>query len=212
MTTTAEEKRAEERGESCRAKAAQISAAARHLFMGNGYRCTSMDQIAHLADVSKTTLYAYFPSKEALFLAMIEAEKLRLGLQIPEEIPEGPIDVRGLLSGIARVLTNLMTDQSLMGLFRTVLAESGQSPELGRAIWDAGPKRFSNRIAVLLERLSEAGYLKVDDPSLAASRFLALVRGDWHLHTLMDCQFVPDKALLNQHADQAVDWFLQHYR
>ncbi len=125
----------EEKGESCGAKATQIRAAASKLFMETGYRGTSMDQIAKLADVSKTTLYAYYPSKEGLFLAMVEEEKRRFGLNVPEDLPEDPVEVVTILTSIARTMTDIMTNQSMMGVFRTVLAESGHSPELGRAMW-----------------------------------------------------------------------------
>lgn len=196
----------------CGAKAAQVRTAARQLFLANGYRGTTMDQIARLADVSKTTLYAYYANKEALFLAIIEEEKRRFGLHIPEDLGDGPVDVRAMLTPIATAMTQLMTDQSLMAVFRTVLAESSHSPELGRTIWEAGPKKFASRIAGLFERLTAAGHLHVDNPALAANRFVGLVRGDWNLHTLMDSQFVPPSSDLDRHVDQAVDFFLSHYR
>lgn len=194
------------------AKAEQVRAAARKLFMANGYRCTTMDQIAQLAEVSKTTLYAYYPNKEALFLAMVDAEKRRvLCLQVPEDLDDGPVDVRAILTNIAKGMAKLLTDQSMMAVFRTVLAESGQSPELGRALWEAGPKAFRDRIAKLFERLAEAGHLKIDDATLAATRFVTLARGELHIHSLMDSQFIPDQASLDRHVDQAVDFFLGNY-
>ena len=41
-------------------------------FAAVGYDAASMDEIAELADVSKPMLYAYFGSKEGLYLAYIE--------------------------------------------------------------------------------------------------------------------------------------------
>src|SRR5271156_848973 len=37
------------------------------VFARHGYRKTSMDDVAHAADVSRQGLYLYFPSKEDLF-------------------------------------------------------------------------------------------------------------------------------------------------
>jgi AcrR family transcriptional regulator len=42
------------------------------VFARDGYHGTSMDEIARLADVSKPMLYAYFGSKEQLYVAYID--------------------------------------------------------------------------------------------------------------------------------------------
>jgi AcrR family transcriptional regulator len=57
-----------ERGE----RGEQIVEAATGLFQRYGYRRTSMELLAAEARVAKPTLYAYFPSKEALFRAVCE--------------------------------------------------------------------------------------------------------------------------------------------
>jgi TetR/AcrR family transcriptional repressor of mexJK operon len=212
MMTAAGADQGMDKGESCRAKVQQIRQAARKLFMENGYRCTSMDQIAQLADVSKTTLYAYFASKEALFIAMVQAEKARLGMFVPSEIPEGAVDARAVLLGVANGIVSLMCDQTLMGTFRSVLAESSHSPQLAEAMWEEGPSKITRQITHLMGQLAERGSLSVDDPATAARHFLALVRGDWHLHTLMDSRFVADRAELDGHIEKALDFFLAHYR
>jgi AcrR family transcriptional regulator len=45
--------------------------AAGQVFARGGYHSASMDDIAELADVSKPLLYAYFDSKEGLYIAYI---------------------------------------------------------------------------------------------------------------------------------------------
>ncbi len=44
------------------------------VFARGGYHTASMDEIAQLADVSKPMLYAYFGSKEGLYVAYIDRE------------------------------------------------------------------------------------------------------------------------------------------
>lgn len=44
---------------------------AERLFIHNGYKAISMDQIAEEAKISKMTIYSHFDSKETLFLAVI---------------------------------------------------------------------------------------------------------------------------------------------
>src|SRR5215469_1860277 len=50
---------------------ARILEAARHLFLEHGLAGTSMEEIATRARAGKPTIYARFPSKEALFTAVV---------------------------------------------------------------------------------------------------------------------------------------------
>ena len=68
------------RPRSGRPTAARVSAidraiveAARAMFLVGGFDGVAMEQVAATADISKGTLYARYPSKEALFSAVIEA-------------------------------------------------------------------------------------------------------------------------------------------
>jgi AcrR family transcriptional regulator len=47
---------------------AAIQAAALHLFERQGYQATTVDQIAEMAEVSQSTFFRYFPSKEDVVL------------------------------------------------------------------------------------------------------------------------------------------------
>ena len=46
---------------------------ARQLFLADGFDAVAMEQVAAVAKVSKGTLYARYPAKEALFTAVIRA-------------------------------------------------------------------------------------------------------------------------------------------
>src|SRR5258708_4008247 len=51
---------------------ARILAAADSLFAGRSFGEVRMEDIARGADVGKVTIYRYFPTKEALYLALLE--------------------------------------------------------------------------------------------------------------------------------------------
>lgn len=51
----------------------RIVDAARHLILRNGLKGTTMESIAREARIAKPTLYAYFPDKESVFGAIVEA-------------------------------------------------------------------------------------------------------------------------------------------
>jgi AcrR family transcriptional regulator len=52
---------------------AQLLAAAREVFVSQGYHAAAMDDIADRAGVSKPVLYQHFPSKLDLYLALLDA-------------------------------------------------------------------------------------------------------------------------------------------
>lgn len=56
----------------------QIMDVAFELFVRDGYRATSMEQIARAAGVSKPVVYACFPSKAELFGALLDREERRM--------------------------------------------------------------------------------------------------------------------------------------
>jgi len=58
------------------ARPAEIIAAARAEFVANGYSLAKVEEIARRADVSKGTVYLYFPTKEQLFEAVVRADVL----------------------------------------------------------------------------------------------------------------------------------------
>ncbi|QTQ34387.1 Transcriptional regulator, TetR family [Aromatoleum petrolei] len=55
----------------------RIAAAAGELFQIQGYAAVTMEEIACAAEVSKRTLYKYFPVKEAVLAHLLEAELAR---------------------------------------------------------------------------------------------------------------------------------------
>src|SRR4051794_3051811 len=55
------------------ARRAQLLAAARAVFVAEGYHAAGMDIIAERAGVSKPVLYQHFPSKLELYLALLES-------------------------------------------------------------------------------------------------------------------------------------------
>src|SRR4030042_113865 len=76
----------EERRE--REKAARqeaIMASARELFFAKGFSPTTMDEIANKAELSKGALYLYFPSKEDLYVTVLN-EGLKILFERIEEV------------------------------------------------------------------------------------------------------------------------------
>lgn len=71
-----------------------IVSRAREVFLQKGYSCTTMEDIASAAEISKPTLYHYFTGKENIFQQVLRLsnsefeELIHPVLQGPEEFPE----------------------------------------------------------------------------------------------------------------------------
>ena len=74
--------------------------AARHLFVENGYRGTSMEGIAGAAGVTKPVVYRCYPNKQELFRALLEREEQRLLESVTEALPTqlDPTDLEAVLT------------------------------------------------------------------------------------------------------------------
>src|SRR3954447_23139164 len=85
-------------------KRGAILEAATTLFLRNGYRGTSMDEIAALAAVSKQTVYKHFADKESLFSAIVVATVSEISDPVHDEVLklEDSGDVEADLRGLAR--------------------------------------------------------------------------------------------------------------
>jgi AcrR family transcriptional regulator len=171
-------------GDGVNPKVEQLIDAARQLFLSQPYDQVSTDAIARTAKVSKATLYAHFPSKEALFAALVSAQCGALHDEIWNST--SPDDgVETVLRKIASNFLRMFTSSDALALYRTILAEVPRFPELGRMFYEAGPKVMQLRIADYLEEATRRGEIDVPDARLAALQFLQLVSADVPLTGLL---------------------------
>jgi hypothetical protein len=91
------------------------------------------------------------------------------------------------------------------------MAASYRFPRLGHSIWGTDVKEAHAVLSDVIERAAKDGSLTVDDASLAAEQFLALVRGELHLHCLLDPSFRPSRAQIKRQLDPAIDCFMARY-
>jgi TetR/AcrR family transcriptional regulator, mexJK operon transcriptional repressor len=169
-------------------KAQLIICAAREAFLEKGYDGVSMDEVASRAGVAKQTVYARYASKDALFLAVVESLQGRMLSAISGA---GSLPIRDRLQQIARELLDLVLDPSSLSLSRIALGASYRFPTLGHSIYGARINKLHAILADILEQAAKDGCLAVNNPTVAAEQFLALVRGELHLHCLYDPSFRP---------------------
>ena len=192
-------------------KIGQILAAARHLFLEQGYGSTSMDGVAKRAGVSKATLYVHFDSKERLFAEVVADARSALHRSIAATTRDEQPDPAETLRQIGRQFLRFVTTPGVLTLFRAVIGETQRFPELGRTIFQTGSNDMLNMISGSIARAAARGALTVPDPKLAAGQFIALTKSDLHLHCLLEPSFEASEADIRRNVDAAVAVFMSHY-
>jgi TetR/AcrR family transcriptional regulator, regulator of autoinduction and epiphytic fitness len=101
----------------------RIMAVAMELFAGRGFAGTSMEQVASHCGMGKDTLYRRFPSKVALFEAVVEHAHLRAVEQLGKlQMAEG--DSLQRLKALLREMLHINMDADLIALKRITFSEA----------------------------------------------------------------------------------------
>ena len=179
------------KGERTRARLLEVAV---RRFAAEGFRRTSVAAVAEEAGVTPAAVYAYFPGKEGLFEAAVDADAAAL----ISEASAG-IDDRELVSGEPRLLPALMESLERHRLARRVLA--GQEPEvIDRLLSIPALLDLRQRLTDALVAGQEAGAVRPDiDPKDIAIGLETLT-----LALLMAWLAVPDIGDERQHGVEAV--------
>jgi TetR/AcrR family transcriptional regulator, mexJK operon transcriptional repressor len=184
------------------------------LFLRNGYRGTSMDEIAATAGVSKQTVYKHFADKESLFSEIVVSTVEEVAQPVHREMLKlrDSGDLEADLRRLARQLLRRVIQPRILQLRRLVIGEAGRFPDLGRTFNEQGPGRTIAALATVFERLADQGVLQPGDPLLAAAHFNWLVISiPLNRAMLLGDDEPPAAAELNRYADAGVRAFLAAY-
>lgn len=189
----------------------QVIAAARKLFLESGYGAVSMDAIAAEAGVSKRTVYSHFQNKETLFGAVIAEMCKAMGgpnatALAADRSPEQ------VLKAYGRQILKVVLNPDALALFRVVLSESPQFPELSQMFCSTGRDPMCEFLSDYLAGLDSAGVLAVGDARVAADQFINMVKGPFFTNLLFGVGEPPSKAEAERTLDQAVSIFLKGVR
>ncbi|MGV8997364.1 MAG: TetR/AcrR family transcriptional regulator [Parvibaculaceae bacterium] len=194
-------------------KRRQILEGAERVFLAEGYEGASMSSIARAAGVSKGTLYVYFINKEALFSDFIEMKCRSQTDTLYEGLfAAGPADLRQRLTDFGRDFVRFKIGPAAHSIERLITGEAAKFPELGRAFYEAGPRRGLGRLAEFMRLRVEAGELELDDPLLAADQFLGLCFAELVLKRRMSVMETATPQRIAYIVDHAVNVFLKAYQ
>ena len=180
-------------------------------FLEHGYAETSMSTIAAELGGSKTTLWSYFPSKEALFTAVLDRMIAEFAQELEEALIPSSGGLEAALGRFGRTFARKLLSGSSIALHRLVLAELDRMPEIAEAFATRGPDRVRERMRGFFADEMAAGRLRPGDALLAARQFLALCQSRFYNDRLLRPAMVP--ALdPNEGIDAAVATFMAGWK
>jgi TetR/AcrR family transcriptional repressor of mexJK operon len=190
-----------------RARLARMLAAATELFLRDGYEQTSIDAILVRSGGSKATLYAYFPTKEDLFRAVID------GVVINNAQPKLDLarDKSAVLTEWAVDRLHVIFSPRHRAIMRLIIAERERFPDLAQLYYERGPQRSHAMLIDYLAALKRNESLDVDDPEEAAEFFVGMLIHKWYKELLFLAAPSPSDAALQQRAEHVVRRFLEAF-
>jgi AcrR family transcriptional regulator len=192
---------------------ARILDAARELFFECGLAGASMDEIAGRAHAGKPTIYARFPTKEALFTAVVMRCLANKIAHFEGYEPTGETIEERLASVGATVLHWALVGDTI-GLLRLAIAEARRFPDLASRVYRMARERAAEAVARLLSEVAqpvELGRLPAFAPERLATTtrfFQDLVIHPLIMRALFGEQLEALRAEIEPHVRQTVAFFL----
>jgi TetR/AcrR family transcriptional regulator, mexJK operon transcriptional repressor len=177
--------------------------AARELFFAHGYGATAMSAVATKVGGSKTTLWTYFPSKEALFAAVIDDLIETYGAALAEPL-DPTMPVAEALAHFGRSMLHIVLAPPMLELQRLVIGEAGRFPELGTMMFERGPKRGKGKLAAYLTAAMSDGRIRQSDPDILARQFAFMCQSRTHQGRMFGQLDCVDNAMIDDDVDAAV--------
>jgi AcrR family transcriptional regulator len=174
------------------------------VFLEKGFEHASTSEIAKRARTSKQTLYALFPTKADLFVSVIGAHTGQLFARHAYFIGSGKTP-RQALTEIGHAVMKMFSAPEFLALYRIVVAEAHNFPDLARQLWRECTERGYDLLADYLKsrRIGGPGYRK------SAAQFASFVLGDFVLNQMLNPDRRRSERALHADIQQAVEDFLR---
>jgi len=180
--------------------------AARRVFLRAGYARTTMEQIADEAEMSKKTLYQFFPDKQAVLMAVLASHADNSPLPVYAHLPGD--DPREELRRSLVAIAHYLLDPMQVGIVRLIVTEARQSPELAKHFQALTIPGIDRQLAERLSLIFQDAGLRVDEPETVASLLIGSLIGSWLLTALSSgTDWKPSDAEIGQRADVVLTAF-----
>ena len=156
------------------------------LFAAQGYDAVSVGQIAQAVGIKAPSLYNHFPSKQAIFDAIVESTAARyaagtdkVGVHVQNAQQDIPaftaITAGALFEKVRQIFEYSLHDPAISRFRRMMTIEQFRSPELAALYSRRYVERILNYHAGIFRALIAAGEIAVGDPDTLAMLYVAPV-------------------------------------
>jgi AcrR family transcriptional regulator len=160
------------RGLRGREKLQAIIEASRRIVLTEGLAQAKMSDIATEAKVSTATVYAYFPSKDALFHAVVEAVAKGVEARLDGQLYDLDGDP---IEALAKAFLLRLNDHDVRAMFRIIAIEGDRFPEI-RTLFDSCTRSRAHQAALeLFEQLASQGRFEAGAAELASYQLMGML-------------------------------------
>jgi len=179
---------------------------ARKEFLAYGFADANVGRIAAAAGMSKKTIYKYVPSKEALFLALVESVLHGSRLMLDGLDPQAAPAVR--LTACLEAFAQLAFSEEGITSYRLVMSEGIRFPEMARSYIDTINRYSVPILANELTAFAATRHRSIGDPTFAAKMLLAMVIAEPLRDAALGIALPPTGAAFDERLASAVGIFL----
>lgn len=150
------------------------------LFAANGYRATTMSEIAERVGLSYPGLMHHFPTKEDVLAAVLRRRDERSSALAPEASRLPPFE------RLLTIADDMRADPAAVALHCVLIAEATAPDHPAHAYFTHRTAEIRDRLTSAMAELRQQGLLRPDaDPASLAQMVLALLNGlqlQWLYH------------------------------
>jgi TetR/AcrR family transcriptional repressor of uid operon len=143
--------------------------AAEACFARRGFHATSMREICAEANMSPGALYRYFPAKEDIVAALIEADRARWAAAM--DALSADLGLIAALHGLAEMGLADLQNEAFLSIWVETYAEAARSPKVARTMAESYSE-FETRLAVLVEAAQRKREIASTDKPLPVARLI----------------------------------------
>ena len=186
-----------------------ITDAAMQEFQEKGFQHASMDNIAHIAGVSKRTVYNHFTSKEILF-DEIASEMVNMLCMFENFKYEKNKPIKPQLKRLVEAEIKLLKSKEVMAGAKVFIREALNNPALVASTMEK-LDQYTYPINTWFVDACKDGVIKSNHPEFVSEQFVAVIKGFYFWPQMLHCSPFPDVQKQQLVIDTVVDMIIKQY-
>lgn len=132
------------------------------VFSKKGFKGTTMEDIAQGLDFSKAAIYQYFTSKEELFNAVFEENRMSFYIE-SLGLENSAATLSSVFEALGLEYIRMFNDEARLNLLRTLFSETSRCVQFSNIMYEQTIKRGLDQLALFLSALPETGHTSPEE-------------------------------------------------